>query len=216
MLANAFTGSVVRTADAIDPATRTLNTEIDVPNPKGQLLAGSYAQVHLALKEQVQRLTVPSNALLFRAEGPRAAVVGADSKVQLRPVAIGRDFGNTVEILSGLEQSDAIVVSPSDSLENGQVVRIAQGRARSTRSELPRRRSAAALCSRVRQRPQVSETDVTTPQNWQTPAPWQRSFAARFASQRRCGGHSSAMPSSINMSSAQWRTIRLCRPRWRV
>jgi membrane fusion protein, multidrug efflux system len=122
-----FTGSVVRTADAIDPATRTLNTEIDVPNPKGQLLPGSYAQVHLALKEQVQRLTVPSNALLFRAEGPRAAVVGAGSKVQLRPVAIGRDFGNTVEIISGLESSDAVVVSPSDSLENGQVVRVAQG-----------------------------------------------------------------------------------------
>jgi membrane fusion protein, multidrug efflux system len=122
-----FTGNVVRTADAIDPATRTLNTEIDVPNPKGQLLPGSYAQVHLALKEQVQRLTVPSNALLFRAEGPRAAVVGAGSKVQLRPVAIGRDFGNTVEIISGLESSDAVVVSPSDSLENGQVVRVAQG-----------------------------------------------------------------------------------------
>ena len=122
-----FTGSVVRTAEAIDPATRTLNTEIDVPNPKGQLLPGSYAQVHLALNQQVQRLTVPSNALLFRAEGPRAAVVGAESKVQLRPVAIGRDFGNTVEILSGLEPSDAVVVSPSDSLENGQVVRIAQG-----------------------------------------------------------------------------------------
>ncbi|HEX3740713.1 MAG TPA: efflux RND transporter periplasmic adaptor subunit [Terriglobales bacterium] len=121
-----FTGSVVRTAEAIDPATRTLNTEVDVPNPQGQLLPGSYAQVHLALKEQVQRLTVPSNALLFRAEGPRAAVVGADSKVQLRPVAIGRDFGNTVEILSGLEQSDSIVVSPSDSLENGQLVRVAQ------------------------------------------------------------------------------------------
>lgn len=122
-----FTGSVVRTADAIDPATRTLNTEIDVPNPKGQLLPGSYAQVHLALKEQVQRLTVPSNALLFRAEGPRAAVVGTGSKVQLRPVAIGRDFGNTVEIISGLEQSDAVVVSPSDSLEDGELVHIAQG-----------------------------------------------------------------------------------------
>jgi membrane fusion protein, multidrug efflux system len=122
-----FTGSVVRTADAIDPATRTLNTEIDVPNPKGQLLPGSYAQVHLALKQQVQRLTVPSNALLFRAEGPRAAVVGAESKVQLRPVAIGRDFGNTVEIISGLGPSDAVVISPSDSLENGEVVRVAQG-----------------------------------------------------------------------------------------
>ncbi len=97
-----------------------------MPNPKGRLLPGSYAQVHLALKEQVQRLTVPSNALLFRAEGPRAAVVGADSKIQLRPVAIGRDFGNTVEILSGLQQSDSIVVSPNDSLENGQPVRVAQ------------------------------------------------------------------------------------------
>jgi RND family efflux transporter MFP subunit len=122
-----FTGNVVRTADAIDPATRTLNTEIDVANPKGQLLPGSYAQVHLALKEQVQRLTVPSNALLFRSEGPRAAVIGAGSKVQLRPVVIGRDFGNTVEIISGLEPSDAVVVSPSDSLENGQLVRVAQG-----------------------------------------------------------------------------------------
>lgn len=122
-----FTGSVVRTADAIDPATRTLNTEIDVPNPKGRLLPGSYAQVHLKLTQQMQRLTVPSNALLFRAEGPRAAVVGTGSKVELRPVAIGRDFGNTVEILSGLAKSDAIVVSPSDSLENGQVVHIAQG-----------------------------------------------------------------------------------------
>lgn len=122
-----FTGSVVRTADAIDPATRTLNTEIDVPNPKGRLLPGSYAQVHLKLNQQVPRLTVPSNALLFRAEGPRAAVVGAGSKVELRPVAIGRDFGNTVEILSGLAQSDAIVVSPSDSLENGQLVHVAQG-----------------------------------------------------------------------------------------
>jgi membrane fusion protein, multidrug efflux system len=122
-----FTGSVVRTAEAIDPATRTLNTEIDVPNPKGQLLPGSYAQVHLALNQQVQRLTLPSNALLFRAEGPRAAVVGAGSKVELRPIAIGRDFGNTVEIISGLEPADAVVVSPSDSLENGQVVRIAQG-----------------------------------------------------------------------------------------
>ena len=122
-----FTGSVVRTADAIDPATRTLNTEIDVPNGQGRLLPGSYAQVHFALKEQVQRLTVPANALLFRAEGPRAAVVGSGSKVQLRPVAIGRDFGTTVEIVSGLEQSDAVVLSPSDSLEDGQLVRIAGG-----------------------------------------------------------------------------------------
>jgi len=122
-----FAGNVVRTADAIDPATRTLNTEIDVPNPRGILLPGSYAQIHFALKEQVQRLTVPANALLFRAEGPRVAVVGADNKVQLRPVLIGRDFGTTTEILSGISASDWIVLSPSDSLENGQVVNAEHG-----------------------------------------------------------------------------------------
>lgn len=125
-----FTGSVVRTADAIDPTTRTLNTEIDVPNPQGRLLPGSYAQVHFQLTQQVQRLTVPANALLFRAEGPRAAVVDPDDKVRLRPVAIGRDFGSTIEILSGLQPADSIVLSPSDSLEDGQSVRVAKGAAR--------------------------------------------------------------------------------------
>jgi RND family efflux transporter MFP subunit len=122
-----FPGSVVRTAEAIDPTTRTLNTEIDVPNPKGRLLPGSYAQVHFDLKEQIQRLTVPANALLFRAEGPRVAVVGPDNRVQLRPVAIGRDFGTTTEILSGLQKSDFIVLSPSDSLEDGQTVNAERG-----------------------------------------------------------------------------------------
>jgi multidrug efflux system membrane fusion protein len=122
-----FTGSVIRNAQALDPATRTLRTEIDVPNPKGRLLPGSYAQVHFALKEQVQRTTLPVNALLFRAEGPRAAVVDANNKVQLKPVVIGRDFGTTVEILSGVGPDESIVLSPSDSLENGQRVQVAQG-----------------------------------------------------------------------------------------
>jgi RND family efflux transporter MFP subunit len=122
-----FTGSVVRTAEAIDPATRTLNTEIDVPNPRGQLLPGAYAQVNFALKQQIQLLTVPTNALLFRAEGPRAAVVGQDGKVQLKPITIGRDFGLTVEVLSGLQLSDSIVLNPSDSLEDGEQVHVAHG-----------------------------------------------------------------------------------------
>lgn len=122
-----FTGAVVRTAQSIDPATRTLNTEIDVPNPAGRLLPGSYAQVHFALKEQVRRLTVPANALLFRAEGPRAAVVDANNKVHLQVVVIGRDFGTTTEILSGLQPSDSVVLSPSDSLEDGQTVQVAHG-----------------------------------------------------------------------------------------
>ncbi len=119
-----FTGSVVRTAQAIDPVTRTLTTEIDAPNSKGQLLPGSYAQVHFALREQVQRLTVPANALLFRAEGPRVGVVGPDNKVQLRPVSIGRDFGTTTEIISGLQASDQVVLSPSDSLDDGETVNV--------------------------------------------------------------------------------------------
>jgi multidrug efflux system membrane fusion protein len=125
-----FTGNVVRTADAIDPATRTLNTEIDVPNPKGRLLPGSYAQVNFALKQQIQLLTVPVNALLFRAEGPRAAVVESDGKVRLKPVSIGRDFGMSIEILSGLQASDSIVLNPSDSLEDEEQVRVSQGAAK--------------------------------------------------------------------------------------
>ena len=75
-----FTGKVVRTADAIDPATRTLLTEIDVPNPDGHLLPGSYAEVHFAVPVQITRLSVPVNALLFRPEGPRVAVVGPDQR----------------------------------------------------------------------------------------------------------------------------------------
>jgi multidrug efflux system membrane fusion protein len=122
-----FTGSVVRSAESIDPATRTLRTEIDVQNSKGRLLPGSYAQIHFALKQQVQRLTVPTNALLFRAEGPRAAIVAPDGKVQLKPVVIGRDFGTSVEILSGVSLTDQIVLSPSDSLEDGQQVQVTSG-----------------------------------------------------------------------------------------
>jgi RND family efflux transporter MFP subunit len=122
-----FTGSVVRSAESIDPATRTLRTEIDVQNSKGRLLPGSYAQIHFALKQRFQRLTVPTNALLFRAEGPRAAVVAPDGKVQLKPVVIGRDFGTSIEILSGVSSTDQIVLSPSDSLEDGQQVQAASG-----------------------------------------------------------------------------------------
>lgn len=117
-----FSGNVARTADAIDPATRTLRTEIDVPNRDGKLYPGSYAQVHFGVKTVAARYSVPVNALLFRAEGPRAAVVGADGKVHLKPVVIGRDFGTDVEILSGLDDSDSIILNPSDSLEEGQPV----------------------------------------------------------------------------------------------
>ena len=117
-----FTGSVARTADAIDPGTRTLRTEIDVPNSDGKLLPGSYAQVHFGVHVATTRLSVPVNALLFRSEGPRAAIVGSDGKVHLKPVVIGRDYGTDVEILGGLKTSESIVLNPSDSLEEGQPV----------------------------------------------------------------------------------------------
>ena len=121
-----FSGNVVRTADAIDPTSRTLLSEIDVPNPKGDLLPGAYAQVHFGLKIPVQRLTVPVNALLFRAEGTRAAVVGAGGKIELKPIVIGRDYGREVEIVSGLDLSDPVVLNPPDSLEEGQSVSVKQ------------------------------------------------------------------------------------------
>jgi multidrug efflux system membrane fusion protein len=121
-----FTGIVARTADAIDPATRTLNTEVDVPNKDGKLLPGSFGQVHFATGMSVPRITIPVNAMLFRAEGPRAAVVDKDGKVHLHPISIGRDFGSTLEILGGLDASDQVIINPSDSLEEGQQVHVAK------------------------------------------------------------------------------------------
>jgi multidrug efflux system membrane fusion protein len=121
-----FAGTVVRTADAIDPATRTLNTEVDVPNKDGKLLPGSFGEVHFATGTSVPRITIPVNAMLFRAEGPRVAVVDKDGKVHLHPISIGRDFGATLEILGGVEVSDQIVINPSDSLDEGQQVHVAK------------------------------------------------------------------------------------------
>ena len=121
-----FLGTVVRTADAIDPATRTLNTEVDVPNKDGKLLPGSFGQVHFAAGTSVPRITIPVNAMLFRAQGPQVAVVDQDGKVHLRPINIGRDFGATLEILGGLDASDQIIINPSDSLEEGQQVHVAK------------------------------------------------------------------------------------------
>jgi RND family efflux transporter MFP subunit len=119
-----FQGKVVRTAEAIDPGTRTLLTEVDVPNHNGQLLPGGYAQVHLQVKVAAERLQVPVNALLFRAEGLRAVVVDSDHKIHLRQLTIGRDYGTALEVLQGLQPADWIVLNPADSLEEGQVVHV--------------------------------------------------------------------------------------------
>jgi len=124
-----FEGKVVRTSEVIDPSTRTLLTEIDVPNPGGKILPGAYAQVHFAAKIDAPRLTIPINTLLFRPEGPRAAVVDSDKKVQLRAVTIGRDYGSAVEVLGGLEPADQVIVNPADSLEDGLHVNVAAPKA---------------------------------------------------------------------------------------
>src|SRR5229473_3086541 len=119
-----FQGKVARTADAIDLATRTLNTEVDVPNRSGQLLPGGYAQVHLLVGVTGTRLEVPVNALLFRAEGLRAVVVDANHKTHLQQLVIGRDYGTSLEVLQGLSPKDWIVLNPPDSLDEGVQVNV--------------------------------------------------------------------------------------------
>jgi RND family efflux transporter MFP subunit len=121
-----FEGKVVRTADAIDLASRTLNTEVDVPNKTGELLPGGYAQVHLGVKATGEHLVVPVNALLFRAEGLRVVVIDANNKTHLQQLTIGRDYGTTLEVLQGLKSTDWIVLNPADSLEDNMQVNVKQ------------------------------------------------------------------------------------------
>jgi len=119
-----FQGKVVRTAESIDPGTRTLLTEVDVPNHTGALLPGGYSQAHLQVKVTGARLAVPVNALLFRSEGLRAVVVDASHKAHLKALTIGRDYGTTLEVLQGLDANDWIVLNPADSLDEGQEVHV--------------------------------------------------------------------------------------------
>jgi len=121
-----FTGTIARTAEAIDPATRTLLTEVDVPNPDGKLLPGTFGELHFKAANSAPKLTIPVNAMLFRQEGPRVAVVGPDSKIHLRPIAIGRDYGASLEVLEGVTVEDRIVINPADSLQDGQMVRVSE------------------------------------------------------------------------------------------
>ncbi|HZO37877.1 MAG TPA: efflux RND transporter periplasmic adaptor subunit [Methylomirabilota bacterium] len=119
-----FEGKLVRTANAIDLTSRTLNVEVDVDNPHGELLPGAYVFVHLKLPRQIATVTVPVNTLLFRAEGLQVAVV-RDGKAQLVPITIGRDYGTSVEITAGIQPTDQVIVGPSDSLTSGTRVRLA-------------------------------------------------------------------------------------------
>jgi RND family efflux transporter MFP subunit len=118
-----FHGTLVRNASAIDPASRTLLVEVDVDNPKDELLPGAYVFVHLKLPRETPSVTVPANTLLFRSQGLQVGVV-RDGQAQLVPVTIGHDYGTTVEIVAGLQPTDQVIVAPSDSLTSGTRVRI--------------------------------------------------------------------------------------------
>jgi RND family efflux transporter MFP subunit len=118
-----FHGTLVRNANSIDLASRTLLVEVDVDNPTGQLLPGAYVFVHLKLPDQTRSVTIPSNTLIFRKEGLEVGLV-RNGKAELVPVKISRDYGNSVEIVSGLQPTDAVIVDPSDSLVAGMPVRV--------------------------------------------------------------------------------------------
>ena len=121
-----FQGKLVRTANAIDLATRTLLVEVDVDNATGELLPGAFAEVHLKLPTEIPSYILPVNSLIFRAQGLQVATVENGNRAKLVTIVLGRDFGATVEVVSGLSDADRVIVSPPDSLVDGEQVQIAQ------------------------------------------------------------------------------------------
>jgi len=122
-----FQAKVTRTAGAVDPSSRTLQVELQADNSHGEILPGSYAQARFSDNtNSAPVLVLSDNALIFRAQGMQIAVVGSDNHVQLRSVRLGRDFGNTLEVLSGLNAGDRVIDNPPDSIADGDLVEIAQ------------------------------------------------------------------------------------------
>ena len=124
-----YRGTIARTARAIDTSTRTMQVEIRVPNPRGELIAGSYVQVSLPIRTGGSALEVPSNVLLFRPDGPRVALVDGGGRVRLAAVKLGTDFGNSIAILSGVSADDRIILNPADSIADGDIVTLADAAA---------------------------------------------------------------------------------------
>ena len=120
-----FTGTIVRNSNSIDLTSRTLNVEVDVDNPTGRLLPGAYTFVHFTITGAAGAVTIPTNTLLFRAEGLRVAIV-QNGEVKLVPITIGHDYGSTVEVTSNLTGKDAVIADPSDSIMDGSRVEIAE------------------------------------------------------------------------------------------
>jgi multidrug efflux pump subunit AcrA (membrane-fusion protein) len=114
-----FTGTVARTANALDPATRTLLVEVQVVNPGGTLMPGEYAQVDLAVPRTDPPLMIPGDTLVVRSDGPQVAVIAPDGAVHFTRVQLGRDYGDRLEVLTGLEEGQQLAVNPSDVIREG-------------------------------------------------------------------------------------------------
>ena len=118
-----YRGTLTRTSNALDPTARTMLSEVEMENPSGEVLPGAYVVVRLRVGLATRGMTIPANALLFRSEGLRVAVV-RDGRAELVPVKLGRDYGRTVEVVAGLTPADAVILDPADSLVSGTAVRV--------------------------------------------------------------------------------------------
>jgi len=126
--AQRYSAAVASTARALDPTSRTLQVELQIDNATGELLPGSYAQVHFTLSVGANTLRVPVNTVLFRAQGLQVATLDPEHRVHLKSITQGRDFGTEIEVLTGLDAADTLIVNPPDSISEGAAVRVAQPR----------------------------------------------------------------------------------------
>jgi len=120
-----FTAKTMRTSNALDPTLRTLQVELELDNANHEVFPGAYAEVHFKLAASAESLRLPANTVLFRSAGLQVATVDGQKRVKLKSIVQGRDFGNTIEILSGLEPGEVVILNPPDSLTDGVLVRIA-------------------------------------------------------------------------------------------
>ncbi len=120
-----FAARVVRTSNALDPVVRTLQVELELDNAKGEIFPGAYAEVHFKIPAGAQTLRLPANTVLFRAAGLQVATLDSQQRITLKSIVQGRDFGNTIEVLSGLAPNEMVVLNPPDSIADGVQVRIA-------------------------------------------------------------------------------------------
>ena len=120
-----FSAKTVRTSNSLDPALRTLQVELELDNTKGEIFPGAYAEVHFKLPPSAATLRLPANTVLFRSAGLQVATLDSQQRVKLKSIVQGRDFGNAIEVLSGLDPHEIVVLNPPDSIADGVQVRIA-------------------------------------------------------------------------------------------